>query len=416
MVWIESFRMALASIRAHKLRSFLTLVGIIAGVASIIAVMTGISVVQTTMESELSVLGSQTFQVQKWPPRGFNNNEHDWRRIQRFPPVTVENSAAVRERVASVDLVGSELWQFGVRASYRGESTNPNLFVCGGTKEYPPNNTHYIQFGRNIQDEDVRVARRVAVIGPSVADRLFPFIDPLGKTIKVDGWKFEVVGIFEPKPSAMGGNFDNYILMPVTAFQDVYGMRDDDGNDRSVNMTVRAVSPEVVQDAIEETRVVLRQVRGVEPGEDDNFFIFTNDSQIRAFNHATLGVKIGAFVIGIIALVVAGIGIMNIMLVSVTERTREIGIRKALGAKRRHLLLQFLMEAVVLCNVGGVLGVSLGFGLGNIVTLFTEMPVHVPLEWAVRGLLFCTAVGIAFGMWPALRAARMEPITALGYE
>jgi len=414
--WIEALRMALSSIRAHKLRSSLTLVGIIAGVASIIAVMTGISVIQNTMEQEMSVLGTTTFQVQKWPAGNFNNDV-DWAAILRRAPVTLANCDAVRENVETVDLVGAELWQIGsVTVKYRGESTESRMTVCGGTPEYPPNNTHYVEQGRNISDEDVKVGRRVAVIGYEIANQLFPFTDPVDKTVKIDGHKFTVVGVFEEKKSAMGGGFDNYVLMPVSAFQKIYGMRDGRGNLRSVNMTVRAKSPELLQDAIEETRAVLRMDRGVDPREEDDFTIFTNDSNIRQFNDATAGVKAGAFVIGIIALVVAGIGIMNIMLVSVTERTREIGIRKALGAKRRQILWQFLLEAVILCNIGGVAGVALGFGLGNIVTLFTQFPVNIPLDWAVRGLLFCTSVGLTFGLWPAFKASRLVPVEALGYE
>ena len=182
-------------------------------------------------------------------------------------------------------------------------------------------------------------------------------------------------------------------------------------------MTVRAKSPELVASAIQETRGVLRVARGVRPGEDDDFEIFTNNSQIKAFNEATAGVKAGAFVIGIIALVVAGIGIMNIMLVSVTERTREIGIRKALGARRRDILWQFLLEAIVLCNIGGLFGVIVGFGMGNIVTMFnSEFVVSVPMDWAVRGVVFCTVVGLTFGLWPAVRASKLDPIDALGYE
>jgi putative ABC transport system permease protein len=193
-------------------------------------------------------------------------------------------------------------------------------------------------------------------------------------------------------------------------------MRQSDGRDLSVNVTERARSPEELQDAIEETRAILRLERKVPPREDDDFTIFTNDSQIRSFNQATAGVKIGAFVIGIVALVVAGIGIMNIMLVSVTERTSEIGIRKSIGAKRKHILGQFLCEAVLLCNVGGVIGVLAGFGLGNVVTLFTDFEVDVPLEWAVAGVVFCTAVGLGFGLWPAVKASRLHPIEALRYE
>jgi putative ABC transport system permease protein len=412
---VESFWIALSAIRAHKLRSVLTLVGIIAGVSSIIAVMTGISVVQVAMEEEMSVLGTRTFQVQKWP-RGNFGNDTDWRKIQRRKPVTVEQANLVRENVDAADLVGAELWQFGSVAKYKGESTEPILWICGGTPEYPDNNTHYIQFGRNLSNEDVRVERSVIVIGYSLAEELFPFSDPVGQTLRVDGRKYRIVGIFEEKKSAMGGNFDNYVLMPVTTFQKSYGMTGDDGRSRSVNMTVRSRTPELLETAMEQTRAVLRVARGVDPREEDDFFMFTNDSSIREFNQATKGVKMGAFVVGIIALVVAGIGIMNIMLVSVTERTYEIGIRKALGAKRRHILWQFLLEAVVLCNIGGVLGVAAGFGLGNVVTLFTDFAVNVPVDWAVRGLVFCTAVGLTFGLWPAVKASRLAPIEALRYE
>ncbi len=416
MLYFESLKMALQSIRAHKLRSSLTLVGIIAGVASIIAVMTGISVVQSAMEEEMSVLGTTTFQVQKWPAGGFNNDV-DWRKIQRRKPITVENSAAVRENVSTVDRVGSELWRFGSTVSYRGESSEPNVWVVGGDKQYPPNNTHYVELGRNITDEDLNAKRKVVVLGYALAETLFPFIDPIGHEVKVDGRSFRVVGVFEQKSTAMGGNFDNYVLMPVTTWVRAYGMRGQDGNrERSVNMTVNAKSPELVATAIEETRAVLRRARGVPPREDDDFTIFTNDSNIRNFNQATAGIKTGAFVIGIIALLVAGIGITNIMLVSVTERTREIGVRKAIGAKRNHILLQFLLEAILLCNVGGIFGVLVGFALGNVVTFFTPFSANVPVNWAWIGVTFCTAVGLTFGLWPAVRASRLPPIVALSHE
>jgi putative ABC transport system permease protein len=413
----ETLPMALEAVRANKLRSALTLVGIVAGVASIIAVMTGISVFQSTIEQEMSVLGTQTFQVQKWPAGGFGPRDIDWRKIQARKPVSIDNALAIRDKVRSVDLVGAELWRFGSWASYRGEKTEANLNVVGGDPQYAPNNTHLVGLGRNLTDEDIRVRRKVAVIGYALADQLFPFTDPLEKTIKVDGRKYTVVGVFEQKKSALGGTYDTYVLIPITSWVEAYGMRDTDGNrERSVNVTVRAKTPELLPEAIEETRMVLRAARGVKPGQDDDFDIFTNDSQIKAFHKATAGVKLGAFVIGIIALVVAGIGIMNIMLVSVTERTREIGIRKALGAKRRDVLSQFLLEAIVLCNVGGVGGVAAGFGLGNLVALFAKFPAHVPLDWAVYGLVFCTVVGVTFGMWPAVKASRLAPIEALRWE
>jgi putative ABC transport system permease protein len=206
------------------------------------------------------------------------------------------------------------------------------------------------------------------------------------------------------------------VLIPVTAYLNTYGMVDRNGFSRSVNITVRAKTPELIDDAIEETRQVMRRERGVKANEEDNFDFFNSQSLITQFNQMTMGVKIAAFVIGIIALVVAGIGIMNIMLVSVTERTKEIGIRKSLGAKPKNILAQFLLEAVILCNIGGVVGVLAGFGLGNVVTAFTSFDISVPVEWAVIGLVFCSAVGIIFGLLPAIRASRLHPVDALGYE
>ncbi len=413
----ETLPMALEAIRANKLRSILTLVGIVAGVASIIAVMTGISVVQTEIEQQLSVLGSQTFQVQKWPAGGFGPGDRDWRKIQARNPLTVAQADAIREKVQSVDLVGSELWRFGSVARAGSESTEPRLSVVGGDAQYAPNNTHLIGEGRNLTDEDLRVRRKVAVIGYALAEQLFPFVDPIDQEFRLDGHRYTVVGVFEEKRSSFGGGYDNYVLIPVTTWIDRYGLTAEDGNrERSVNITVRARTPELLEEAVEETRAVLRVERGVRPGEEDDFDLFTNDSQIRSFNRATAGVKAGAFVIGIIALLVAGIGIMNIMLVSVTERTREIGVRKALGARRRWVLTQFLLEAVLLCNLGGLIGVAVGFALGNVVTLFTDFAAHVPTQWVVYGLGFCTLVGLVFGTWPALKASRLPPIEALRWE
>src|SRR5262245_50081984 len=406
--------MSLGAIRANKLRSVLTLVGIVAGVASIIAVMTAISLVQAAIEQEMSVLGAQTFQVQKWPAGA--SSEAERRRAMRRPPLTLENADAIRGNVPTVDLVGSEIWDFGFTVQYRGESTNPNVSIVGGTPEYPPNNTHYVGLGRNLSPMDVRSAAKVVVIGHAIAKKLFPFVDPIGRDVLVDKRGYRVVGVFDEKKSAFGGNFDNYVLMPVTTFLNVYGLTDRQGHARSVNITVRAKTPDLMDVSIDETRRILRNMRGVKPGEPDNFDFYNSASLIGEFNKMSMGVKLAGFIIGMIALVVAGIGIMNIMLVAVTERTREIGLRKALGARAASIRGQFLMEAVLLCNVGGVVGVVVGFALGNVVAIFTKFQPRVPLEWAGIGLLFCTAVGITFGMLPAIRASRLDPIEALRYE
>jgi putative ABC transport system permease protein len=411
----DTLRMCARALVSNKLRSVLTLVGIVAGVASIIAVMTAISVVQGTMEKEMSVLGAQTFQVQKWPAGGFASQEYR-RKAMKRPPLTLANAQAIRDHVQTVDLVGSELWDFGFTASYKGITSNPNVSICGGTPEYPPNNTHYVGLGRNLSPIDIKAARKVAVIGYALAQKFFPYTDPIGKKIRVDGRMYEVIGVFDQKKSAFGGSFDTYVLIPVTTFVNTYGLVGRDGFGRSVNITVRAKTPELLNDAIEETRQVLRRDRGLKPGQEDNFEFFNSTSLITQFNKMSMGVKLAAFVIGIIALVVAGIGIMNIMLVAVTERTREIGIRKALGAPRASILTQFLLEAVILCNIGGIIGVMAGFGMGNLVAFFAHFDAHVPVEWAVIGLLFCSMVGVGFGMLPAVRASNLHPIDALRHE
>ncbi len=252
------------------------------------------------------------------------------------------------------------------------------------------------------------------LVEKNIPARPGPFLQLIAPTGEIH--ELTVIGVFDKKNSAFGGGFDQYILIPVSTFLDTYGMIGQGGFERSVNITVRAKTPELAADALEQTRQLMRRERGLKANEEDNFDFFSSESLITEFNQMTQGVKLAAFVIGIIALIVAGIGIMNIMLVSVTERTKEIGIRKSIGAKPRSILLQFLLEAVILCNIGGVVGVMVGFGLGNVVTLFAPFDVIVPVEWAVIGLLFCSAVGISFGLLPAIRASRLNPVDALSYE
>lgn len=416
MRYLDTLSMSLQAIRANKLRSSLTLFGVVLGVASIIGVMTGVEVIQRAMEKEMSVLGAQTFQVQKWPS-GFSSDE-ERREAMRWPAVTLADAQAIRDQVDTVDIVGSEIWQFGITAEYNGESTNGSTTVCGGTPEYPQNNSHFVSYGRNISQTDVRMSRKVVVIGHALAELLYPFVDPIGRDIRIDGRRYQVIGVFEEKNSAFNSGYDNYVLMPVSTFVATYGMRDPNGFERSVNITVHAKTPELIDDAIEETRQVMRRQRNVPRGEKDNFELFNSASSISQFNAMTAGVKVAAFIIGTIALLVAGIGIMNIMLVSVTERTREIGIRKAIGAVPRNILRQFLAEAVILCNVGGIIGVVVGMGLANIL-MASAMPgteTAIPLRWAVTGLLFCTGIGVLFGMLPAMKAARLTPVDALRYD
>jgi putative ABC transport system permease protein len=402
----ESFRIAFQAIRAHKLRSILTLLGIIIGVMTIIAMQSLITGLRNSVREQSSMLGSNVFQVQKYPAVGGG----DWSKYRNRKDLTIEEADAVRERVTFAENVGAEVWAFGREIRYGDNKTMPIIPVAGATPEFLGNNSYEIAEGRFITDQDVDFSRRIAVIGTDIVERLFPYEYPIGRDIKIEGERFEVVGIFTEMGSMFGESRDNRVVIPISRFEKVYGKH------RSINITIQAKSSDVYQDAIDQTIGVLRAVRKVSPGAENDFEIRTNDSFMEFFDNLTKIVKIVAIAIASISLLVASVGIMNIMLVSVTERTREIGIRKSLGAKRRDILWQFLIEAIVLSEVGGVIGILVGLGIGKLVEVISPIPADVPLWTVILGLVFCSFVGIVFGVYPATKAARLDPIEALRYE
>jgi putative ABC transport system permease protein len=406
----ESLLMALAALVAHKLRSALTLLGVLVGVFSIIVVMTAMRVLQKNVESELSNLGSQTFQVQKWPgayfggPEGF---EKFWRR----PQLTFAQGNRVEERCTLAVHVGIENRFWAGEASSRFEKSPPGVSLYGVTPGSFPARNWTVAEGRQLTETDVDGAHNVCVLGDGLARTLFPRGSPLGETVKLDEYKYNVVGVLEPRGTSQGSDQDNFAVIPLTTGFNRYG-----GRARSVAILVQARDAASYDDTVEQVRGILRAVRKVEPGKEDDFEIFSNDSLIAQFKSFTATVRWGVAIVSSIALLAAGIGIMNIMLVSVTERTREIGIRRAVGAKKRNIITQFIMEAVVLCEIGGVIGVGLGILVGNATALALKVPPAVPVDWIIVGLLLCSLVGIVFGTYPAVRAANLDPIESLRYE
>jgi len=265
--------------------------------------------------------------------------------------------------------------------------------------------------GRALSEADVDGARDVCVLGSGLAKTVFPFGSPVGERLKINGINYVVVGLLEPKGTSLGGEQDNFAVVPITTALNRYGRWW-----RSLTILVRARDAASYDDCEEQVRGILRVARKVPPGDEDDFELFSNDSLIAQFNAFTLAVRVGVMVVSSIALLAAGIGIMNIMLVSVTERTREIGIRRAIGAKRRNIMTQFILEAVVLCEVGGVIGVVAGILGGNGVAWFMKVPPAIPFDWVVLGLVICSIVGIVFGTYPAYKAANLDPIESLRYE
>ncbi len=407
----EALISALNSIRANKLRASLTLLGIIIGVFSIIGVMTLLDALQKGIDSGLSQLGTSTFQVQKWPAT-FVSGPGRMRQYEKRKPITIDEGERLRELAIYPKYVGLEDWSGGKSVKYGDGYTNPNFQMGGVTTEFLPANNHTLAEGRFFTKEEVRSTRHIAVVGMDVVDKLFPFSSPIDKQIEIDGNRFTVIGILTAKGESLGQSQDNLVLVPLMTMDQIYGAR----RNRSINITVTAYSKAELDETMEEVIGLMRQIRKVPPGEENDFDIWSNESLIREANNFTVYFKYGAGVISFISLIAAGIGIMNIMLVTVTERTKEIGIRMAIGAKRSNILTQFLFEAILLCELGGLIGIAVGIGVGNLLGTIFNFPVTIPYDWVVIGLIVCSLIGILFGTYPAFKAAKLNPIDALRYE
>jgi len=407
MKFSEIFKMSLTAIRSNKLRSALTLLGIIVGVFSIIGVMTAVQVLQNSIESGLSNLGSNTFQVQK---ELVIANRSQWLKAMKRKDLRYPQGLVVREKMTLAQSVALESWKGGQVIQFGSLKTNPSVDVGGEEPEGITTNNWTIKEGRSFNDDDIRYSSFVAILGDDVVKKIFPRGGALGNEIRIGDDRYRVIGTFDPKGASLGGNTDNRVIIPLSTFLNLYGKL------RSIHIMIKAKNAEVYEDCVEEARMILRTIRNVAPGDEDDFTIFSNDSLISTFNDFTLYVKLGVGFMSFISLLAAGIGIMNIMLVSVTERTREIGIRKALGARKSNILSQFITEAVVLCEIGGVIGVLLGVLGGNLAALAFSFPPVFPIDWALIGIAITSFVGVVFGVYPAWKAANLDPIDSLRYE
>jgi putative ABC transport system permease protein len=407
---VESFTMAINALAAHKLRSALTLLGVLIGVFSIIVVMTAMRVLKNRVETDMSRLGSQTFAVRKWPEVQFGG-PMSWEKYRRRKDISLAYGQQVQNKATLAANVGIEGNFWGGQVETRYKKTPPTVQLLGETVGSFPARNWSLAEGRPLVDGDVENARDVCVLGDALARTVFPLGSPVGERLLLNGIHYTVVGVLEPKGGATEGEQDNFAIIPITAALSRYGRRT-----MSLTILVQARDAASYDDTVEQVRGILRVARKVPPGAEDDFELYSNDSLIAQFNNFTRAVRIGVGVVSSIALLAAGIGIMNIMLVSVTERTREIGIRRAVGAKRRNIMMQFIMEAVVLCEIGGVIGVVLGILGGNALAWHMKIPAVVPIDSIVLGLGICSVVGVVFGTYPAHKAANLDPIESLRYE
>ncbi len=410
MFFVEIIRMAWSSLGTNKLRSALTTSGITIGIFSVISVMTTISALQSSIETGLTFLGSNIFQFSKYPAGGFNSMDDE--RYRNRKNLTYEDYLAFSRLVkGEVDLVCPKAWDNGVQAVYGNRKTNPNLELCGTNEGFIAANNFAIAEGRNLSADDVEFAHSVCVVGQQLHDRLFPQGGAVGQAIRINGHRYEVAGVFASKGGAFGGNDDNIVIVPITRFFDDFGTAN-----RTLNLAVAAKSQLVYERSMGFATGALRRVRGLRAEEPNDFEIYSNDSLAATFRSISATVRVGAFVISTIALIAAGVGIMNIMLVSVTERTREIGVRKSLGARQRDIRWQFLLEALFLSLIGAVSGIALGVAAGNVLALWLQASTVFPWGWSLAGVAVCSTIGIVFGFYPAQKAASLDPIEALRYE
>lgn len=403
---LDDLRLATSALGAHRLRAGLTLLGVVIGVFTVVAMMSLLNGLQASIDKNMGGLGADVFQIQKLPNFNFGRLPPE---IQRRKNLTLSQVEQLRQSLPQAQQVGGEVWENG-KEVIAGSNVAGGVQVAAGTPEFFTNNNLPIGAGRGYNEGEAMGASHVVVLGATVADVLFPYGNPLGQHVRLGRLDLEVIGTVERQGgSPFGGNPDNLVSIPIALFLELYG------TGRSLNITVMARSHTEMTHLQDLAIGAFRAIRGLDAKAENDFDVFSNESARATFDQLANTVTAAGFVICAFTLVVGGIGVMNIMLVAVTERTREIGLRKALGARRGRVLRQFVIEAVLLCFFGGVLGVLLAFG-ATFLARFLKFPAEVPM-WAVAlSLGVSCGIGLLAGIYPAWRASRLDPAVALRLE
>jgi putative ABC transport system permease protein len=404
--YLDAAKIALQSIFAHKLRAFLTLIGIIIGVASVVVVGASIEGLNNYMVETISrVLGTNHFMIARIVHVG-NMTEEEWEKmIKRNKRLEWDDLDWLINKCASCREVGAES---STRVDLKHDGQE--LFgtqIAGVTANFAEIEDKTILEGRFLMDHEIERASMVCVIGMDVREKFFPGLDPIGRTLNIKGLPMTIVGIEEKRGSMFGQSLDNHAYIPLTTYGRLFGRR------QSLNLHGKAHSRETFQPTIEEARIAMRNKHKLKGNEDDDFGVRNTEQANNQIDQITGAITMAVIPITLISLVVGGIVVMNIMLVSVTERTFEIGLRKAVGAKRKHILVQFLIESSVLCSIGGVLGLLLAAGVSSIVRSTTPVPMSITLAYVVLSVGVSSIIGMLFGIYPAVKAAKLDPIVAL---
>lgn len=403
----ETFSQASSSLRANKIRSSLTLLALVIGVFSVIVSTTAVAVLDNFFNNTMSILGSDVITVQRNPAVQMGPRDASLRNRKQ---IKFDDAEELGERMRIGEgMTPATSFSF-TKVVYKDNETDPNVSIRGGNKEYFANNAYEIEDGRNFNEEDIQYARQVAIIGKDIQNEIFKTEYPLQKTIRIDGRPYTVIAVLEKKGQIFGQSFDNMVVIPYTAGINAYG-----GN-RGIGIQLRSPEISMIQQTIDEVTGIMRVIRKVNPADDNDFEVITNDSLTGTFDQFTSILYLAGFAVGFITLLGAGIGVMNIMLVSVTERTREIGVRKAVGATRKAIVNQFLMEAVFICQLGGLIGLILGVAGGNVMAILIDTEAVIPIYSVLLSFFGMLIVGLVFGVYPAFKASKLDPIESLRYE
>jgi len=402
----EGVRIALQALKANRMRSVLTTLGILIGVVVVTVIISVIQGMNTYVSGELSSLGTDNVFVSQYP--WMINSWEEWLRVRKRPKIEKDHYEFLEAHVQLAEAVVPEVVTRRT-VKYRTQDLG-GVFIYGTTDKYMIISNAVPEFGRFFTDNEIHHRRNVCVIGREVADKLYKNKDPLGKRIKIGGQSFRILGVMEERGQMFDFSMDNNVMIPYTVFLKVFGKH------RSLEIQAKALSPEIVNELKDELEALMRRARGLRVGQGNDFSVNEQSQLLEVYNNLTKVLWIVLIGIGSIALLVGGIGIMNIMLVSVTERTREIGIRKALGAKRRVILWQFLVESMFISSIGVILGLLISIGLATLVKQMSPIPVNISAWVAFLGIGFTVSIGIFFGLYPASKASRLDPIEALRYE
>lgn len=405
----ESILLAIDSVRKNKLRAILTLLSISIGVFAIIGAGTLVSSMDNAVTNEMASLGENTFIIKRIPSVQMGNS---WRKYRRRRMITYSVYKDFRKQMTTSNLISAESSSGGHVIKAGSHSTDPDVSLTGADEYYFVNNNISVDQGRAFTAEDITFNRNVAIIGNDILVKVFPNENPIGKRIAIQNQSFTIIGILETKGAVLGQSQDNQVIVPISKFLKHYAS----WWSQSVTISIKALSKELLEPTVDEAIGVMRTIRKQKPWEDNSFEVETNESIAEQFKNFTSFLSIFGVVSGVIALIAAGVGIMNIMLVSVKERTREIGIRKAIGAKRAWILAQFIIETITLCQLGGAVGIVMGIAAGNALGKMLGMNIVFPLDWVILGIVVCTVLGVVAGSYPAWKAAKLDPIDALRYE